>query len=101
MDWTNEYLGGSPGEGVDERLWLKTYLARRWWILAKKDRTWAESVGRVLMYNYLVNAEQWQLNQAIALKGGCCGASGLCKKTKDAANSVAISGLVYGSFKIK
>lgn len=97
IDWTNENLGGAPGDGVDEKLWLTTYLARRWWVLAHQDKVWAGSVGRVYMYQYLVSANQWDLNKPIALKAGCCGASGVCK---NGASGVTIAGLEYGSFQI-
>lgn len=93
IDWTNERLGGSPRTGVDEKLWIRTFLQRRWYVLAKKDRVWAESVARIKIYQYLANANAWELNTSIKIQGGCCGRSGVCGTNR-------IAGQYYGSFSI-
>jgi len=98
IDFTNELMGGSPADGVNEEDWLRAYLDRRWYVLASNDKTWAESVGRVRVYQGLVNAGAWELDKPIELKQGCCGASGVCAKTT---SYYSTRGWDYGTYRIK
>ena len=45
--------GGTPGDGVEERKWLAAFLEARMGVL-KADKTWAESVDRVRVYQKIL-----------------------------------------------
>ncbi len=110
IDWTNERLGGAPGDGVDEKAWLAAFLWRRWYVIAKADKVWASSVNRVKIYQYMANAGQFQLDAPFKLFQGCCGPTGVCaagaggkkgkRLRKAGARGAAVSGMEYGIFSI-
>jgi len=99
--FTSTALGGSPGQGgVDEVAWLYAFLARRKVVLrSTSDPSWAEGTNRVEIYEWLLDAQVYDLDRMIVLQEGECGPSrrGPCSVDADA---VVVGPCEYGSFSI-
>lgn len=96
-DWTDKALNGTPATGVNETVWLTTFLQHRKDVLTSNGQVWADATNRVDLYSYLVTAGAFQLDKTIVLQGGSCGASGVCSNSS---SSVTVGPSVYGSFTI-
>lgn len=69
---TNQAMGGSPQQGIDERKWLGKFLdVRRSDLQHPADRStqheWAQSVGRVDVFKYIAAKGNYQLNGPIPI----------------------------------
>jgi chitosanase len=95
--YVNKQLGGSPTNGVDEKKWMRAYLAHRRTILTSADKVWAAAANRIDIYRFLANADAWDLSKAIKLQQGSCGSTGVCSQSSTA---VAVGPAVYGNFNI-
>lgn len=60
----NRVAGGTPRSGVDERAWLAEFLAQRLALL-EADGTWKHSVGRVHVYQRLLEEGNVRLQRPI------------------------------------
>ena len=58
--------GGEPKDGIDEKQWLAAFLEARLAVL-KADKTWAESVDRVRVYQKLLAAGNVDLQLPISV----------------------------------
>ncbi|EFN53959.1 hypothetical protein CHLNCDRAFT_53480 [Chlorella variabilis] len=102
--WVNEELGGTPLTGVNETLWLETYLARRKWVLDNADETWQDSTPRVDLYRWLLELKARGLDKPIRLSWAKCQLTegvhhrGPCTNQTSAA--YAVGGVDYGDFYI-
>lgn len=63
----NRAAGGSPRGGVDERAWLAEFLAQRLALL-EADATWKHSVGRVHVYQRLLEEGNVSLQRPIRVE---------------------------------
>lgn len=104
-DWTSRDLGGAPLAGVNETLWLETFLRRRRWVL-EGDSTWAASVARVDVFKWLLQLRAFRLDRPIRLLWDRCTAAtpeghprGPC--ANQTAAEYAIGGVDYGTFLIR
>ena len=64
---TNALQGGSPAEGVDEKLWLPAMISERTEDLLHPENAatadqWAQSTDRTAVYIQLVATNQWALS---------------------------------------
>jgi chitosanase len=64
---TTRTLGGSPRGGVDERAWLAKFLALRLALL-RSDGTWKHSIGRVRVYQRLLDEDNVNLERPIRVE---------------------------------
>ena len=72
-DWVTQTLGGSPATtGVDESLWISTYLQHRADILSNAGRVWNSAVNRVQLYQWIQAAGVEKLNRKIVLSYDEC-----------------------------
>ncbi|PSC67642.1 vacuolar sorting-associated 22-like protein 1 [Micractinium conductrix] len=104
-DWTNEHMGGAPVSGVNEVLWLALFLRRRHYILANTDATWSDSVTRVDVFTWLLEAGAAQLDKPVRLAYERCTVAatpgggqprGPC--TLQQPDAYLIGGVIYGDF---
>lgn len=99
-DWVTKHLGGSPLDGVDEKLWLVKYLERRRWVLTQTDETWAESAPRVDVYTWISQLAGWLLDKPMQLTWERCrpdGSRGPCQP-QPLRTQLNIGGVIYGGF---
>jgi chitosanase len=73
IDRTNKKAGGNPGSGVDEKIWLSTFLQiRRDDLLNPADTAtgdaWAQSVSRVDVFQYLAAQGNYYLSGPVTIK---------------------------------
>ncbi len=62
----NRRAGGTPRDGIDEKRWLAAFLEARIAVL-KADKTWAESIDRVKVYQKLLTTGNVALNRPITV----------------------------------
>jgi chitosanase len=70
---TQQRVGGTPQTGVDEREWLRNFLAIRRWHLSKAHnpatrKVWAESVTRVDVWSSIASSENYNLKGPIPIR---------------------------------
>ncbi|MFA6503646.1 MAG: chitosanase, partial [Patescibacteria group bacterium] len=69
---TNQTAGGSPKSGIDEKIWLKIFLATRREDLTNPSDSstkdvWAESVGRVDILRSIADSGNYDLDAPIVI----------------------------------
>ncbi|KAL4440290.1 hypothetical protein ABPG75_003291 [Micractinium tetrahymenae] len=103
-DWTSREVGGAPLAGVNETVWLETFLRRRRWVL-QSDSLWAAGVARVDVFRWLLELRAFRLDRPIRLLWDRCTAEapeghprGPC--ANQTATEYAIGGVDYGTFLI-
>lgn len=95
--WTSTKLGGSPVAGINETLWLATYMERRKAILGVSGAVWGEATNRIDIYQWLAAGKVYDLDRTIRLSEGLCGSAGVCDIS---ATSVTVGPSIYGTFTI-
>lgn len=105
-EWVNKKLGGYPLTGLNERLWLTTYLARRRWVLTHTDATWEASASRVDVFRYLLEGGAMGLDKPVMLSWEKCrvDAAGVSHRgpcTNQDPDMYKIGGVVFGDFYIE
>ena len=81
-DWVTKQLGGTPLTGVDELLWLRTYLAHRRSVLWNYDSTWRDSVSRVDIYSAMLAGGDGALTLPLHFEVDACCAGPACDQSK-------------------
>lgn len=107
ISYVDKKLGGYPLQGVNETLWLETFLQRRRYVLSVTDDVWAASIPRVDLYKWLIEAGALQLDRPMRLLWERCRPvdpqvgyhpRGPC--TNQTAGIISVGGVDYGSFDI-
>ena len=75
LERTEQTVGGTPATGIDEKLWLDTFLSQRRETLAhahdeKTREVWSESVGRCDVFRSLAEQGNYNLSGVITVNAG-------------------------------
>ncbi|MEN8904624.1 MAG: chitosanase, partial [Clostridiales bacterium] len=80
IDEATSNVGGTPGEGIDEKEWLSSFLEERLKVLSE-DSTWKEAVDRVHVYQKLLDENNFELTRPMTVD--CYGDTFTITKYKD------------------
>jgi hypothetical protein len=69
-DRTTEELGGWPAHGVDEKLWIRTYIAnRRTWLATHQNPQVQRTAYRMDAFKTLLDEGNWDLATPLRVRG--------------------------------